>query len=421
SGPSLQRAPLNGYGNEPAHWLAALPTPGEDFAGGAPPVITQPPTDGYVVAYQSASFNVGVSGPGPLRYQWRFKGANLPGATNATLVLPRVLPTQAGRYSVVVFNAAGAVESAEVTLRVGIPAIITAHPLSQEIRLGSPVTFNVSALSPSPMRFQWRFNGVDLPGQTNASLTLPAVRVEDDGLYTVVITDAVGPIVSEPARLTVLVNPTIVVQPLAAEVAPGSDVVLSVAVTNTATLPVGYRWRRNGSSVVTNLLHARADFFVVTNVQSSNLWDVIVFNAGRPSGLQSSRVSVKPAADRDGDGIPDSAEVALGLNADDPADAARDADGDTMTNREEFIAGTDPADPSSYLKVAAIEGRGIARLTFPAVAGRTYAVEFRDRADTGAWSRLGSVPALTNNWMVTVEDPAPVSGRVYRLVTPHRP
>ncbi len=50
------------------------------------------------------------------------------------------------------------------------------------------------------------------------------------------------------------------------------------------------------------------------------------------------------AADSDGDGLPDSAELALGFDPDDPADGLFDADGDGLSLAQEWILGTDPND-----------------------------------------------------------------------------
>lgn len=78
-----------------------------------PPTITTQPQSQTVIAGNSATFTVVATGTAPLRYQWRFNGANLAGATSASLVT-----TQAGNYSVVVSNVAGSVASATATLTV---------------------------------------------------------------------------------------------------------------------------------------------------------------------------------------------------------------------------------------------------------------------------------------------------------------
>ena len=51
--------------------------------------------------------------------------------------------------------------------------------------------------------------------------------------------------------------------------------------------------------------------------------------------------------DTDGDGILDSFEIQYGLNRSDPFDASLDNDGDGITNRNEYIFGTDPLIPDT--------------------------------------------------------------------------
>ncbi len=59
----------------------------------------------------------GVPDSGPVDFQWHFKGSDLPGATDGTLTLTNVQPSDAGGYSCTVTNAAGAVTTREAMLR----------------------------------------------------------------------------------------------------------------------------------------------------------------------------------------------------------------------------------------------------------------------------------------------------------------
>jgi len=52
--------------------------------------------------------------------------------------------------------------------------------------------------------------------------------------------------------------------------------------------------------------------------------------------------------DGDDDGLPDEWERSVGLNPSNPNDADEDLDGDGFTNREEYEAGTNPADAASH-------------------------------------------------------------------------
>jgi L-ascorbate metabolism protein UlaG (beta-lactamase superfamily) len=69
----------------------------------------------------NATLAVQASGVGTLRYQWRRNGANLAGATAATLPLPAVTAASAGDYEVVITDANGPVISRMARLVVETP------------------------------------------------------------------------------------------------------------------------------------------------------------------------------------------------------------------------------------------------------------------------------------------------------------
>jgi hypothetical protein len=88
-----------------------------------PPAIATQPLNRSVDRGTNVAFAVNANGAAPIRYQWRFNGAAISGATNATLTRMNVQSTNAGAYSVVVTNAFGAATSAVATLVVNVPQV----------------------------------------------------------------------------------------------------------------------------------------------------------------------------------------------------------------------------------------------------------------------------------------------------------
>ncbi len=90
----------------------------------------------------------------------------------------------------------------------GLPVApsITTSPQNQSITSGGSVTFTVSATGVPIPTYQWRRNGVNIPGTSSPSFPLTNVQLAQAGSYTVVATNSVGQVTSAPAKLTVLSN-----------------------------------------------------------------------------------------------------------------------------------------------------------------------------------------------------------------------
>jgi WD40 repeat protein len=84
------------------------------------------------------------------------------------------------------------------------PCRIAAQPQSQLGFWGKTVSFTVAATNGiPPYAYQWRKEGVDISSATNSVLTLTNVQPTDAGIYTVLVSDTVTNLLSQPATLTV--------------------------------------------------------------------------------------------------------------------------------------------------------------------------------------------------------------------------
>jgi hypothetical protein len=83
------------------------------------------------------------------------------------------------------------------------PLLITVQPADQTLFPGGVATFSVATCPPA-LSYQWRLNGVNIPGATNSTLTLPNVQPADGGCYSVVVTRPGVLATSRTATLLVL-------------------------------------------------------------------------------------------------------------------------------------------------------------------------------------------------------------------------
>lgn len=86
------------------------------------------------------------------------------------------------------------------------PPLLFRQPLSQTAVLGSNVILRAAAAGGSPLFYQWRFDGADIPWGTSSTLVLTNFTGAREGLYQVLVSNAGGSANSSPA-LALLNNP----------------------------------------------------------------------------------------------------------------------------------------------------------------------------------------------------------------------
>jgi hypothetical protein len=209
---------------------------------GSSPVITTQPIDLTVSQGNNATFSVQATGQN-LTYQWKRNGVDISNARNSSYTVSSTSIATAGEYSVVVSSDNG---SQPVTSRAA--KLIVTFPLT-DLTLNentSPV-LSVSVTG-TGLKYQWFKDGMPLRGQTNSTLTLKDITVDQAGNYSVEVTDADGnKFTSQSSKVTVnAVLPEITTQPSNVSVYTGGSATMRVMVKGAGH---SYQWKKDGVAI----------------------------------------------------------------------------------------------------------------------------------------------------------------------------
>ena len=91
----------------------------------------------------------------------------------------------------------------KITFTGSTAPVITNQPQSISVSEGNQASFSVTATGTQPITYQWRKNGVNISGATNATYTIPSVVPSDAGNYSVIVSNSAGSVTSNNAALSV--------------------------------------------------------------------------------------------------------------------------------------------------------------------------------------------------------------------------
>ncbi|MCF7762216.1 MAG: immunoglobulin domain-containing protein [Verrucomicrobia bacterium] len=211
---------------------------------GIPLAVTVPPEGQHVASGTPVTLSVKAAGAPPLAFQWLKDGVEVVGARDSALVLSDVRTNDSGTYSVKVSNEIGSVTSRAALLVVLDAPVIAAQPTSQTVEQGGSLALSVAVSGSLPLDYQWRRDGIAIPGETAPTLTVRNVQPSASGLYSLSVSNSVGVAFTSDIAVTVSFPPHILSQPASQTFVIGTNLTLRASVGGSA--PLAYQWLRDG-------------------------------------------------------------------------------------------------------------------------------------------------------------------------------
>jgi hypothetical protein len=149
-------------------------------------------------------FRIKASGTGGTitSFVWKKNGTTLT-TTDSVLIIPSISTNDAGMYTVAVRNTCNEL-SPEKSIMIAVREVPTflRQPRDTAAMEGTIAFLRVIA-GGTDIRYQWRKNGVNRIGDTNAVLTISSASLSDSGTYDCVISNACQTVNSTPAKLSI--------------------------------------------------------------------------------------------------------------------------------------------------------------------------------------------------------------------------
>ncbi|MBA3900709.1 MAG: hypothetical protein H0X62_10955, partial [Bacteroidetes bacterium] len=174
------------------------------------------PTNKNVCQGEDAAFSVSAGTSSNLSFQWLKNGIPLPGGTSDTLRLFNVSNADTGQYSVIVMGGCVSLVSNPAILSLGTQASIVNQPTNFSTCNGSMALFSVTATGLVNLSYQWKKDGMPLPGENNSFLYFNNISAVDTGSFSVDIFGC-DTVTSNSATLSINPNTTSVLNSAACD------------------------------------------------------------------------------------------------------------------------------------------------------------------------------------------------------------
>jgi alpha-tubulin suppressor-like RCC1 family protein len=214
--------------------------------------------------------------------------------TNTLTITFSNYPMSGYQYRCVFTSSAGSVTTNVATLTVQSPPIAPGAGGTLSLFVGETANFSIGAGGTPPFFYQWQRNGVDIPGATSATYSLPDVQLSDGGTqFRAIVTNAFGSATGAPTTLQVVpfIPLSITAQPQGLLTYVGSTLSMSVSTVGSRS-PTNYQWRKNG----VNISAPNGPALTLFNIQTTDAGDYSVVVSNNLESVTSAAATISVVA-----------------------------------------------------------------------------------------------------------------------------
>ena len=190
----------------------------------------------------------------------------------------------------------------------------------------------------------YRFNDV-LPGRTYYVAVTAYDTSNNESGYSQEASITIASADVTPPTGTVVING-------GSGTTPSRAVTLTLSASDSGSSVAGMRFSNDGKSWSSEVAYASTHQWTLTAGDGTKTVYANFRDAAGNWMSTPASDTITLRLDSDGDGMPDSWEIAHGLDPNNPADASKDPDGDGISNLEEYHNNSDPTDPADNRPVA---------------------------------------------------------------------
>ncbi|BAX80759.1 T9SS type B sorting domain-containing protein [Labilibaculum antarcticum] len=185
-----------------------------------------------------------IDGTSTMKFEWTMGGVNI--FDQKTLHYDALALSHEGNYEVQVTSMCGDVTTNANLEVTQLPVFVSATTGVDVCENESLVEFSVEYTG-EKLKYQWRKDGVDLPGRTTQTLSVTNIQLSDDGDYDCRVYSTCGEEFSPVATLNVTAQLQVLSDMVDREVCAGEDVLFTADVVGNN---VNYQWEFDGVDIV---------------------------------------------------------------------------------------------------------------------------------------------------------------------------